>query len=242
MIRGALGAAMAILASSIVPPPLVAQDASDSAAYQALTQTPVAAFSPSLGTAITGQRGRGVSLHGRYGLMSFRSNDYIHNLGVSFDFPLARGRFGLTVGRYGPTCPGDDCPGHFMASVHGSQLLTGVALGRKDDAATLTIGLDVSAGYARPRSTNLGSGAALVTFALVPKGPGVRLLPFVGPGVGVGLTHQNHDTDAGMLPMLAIGVGLLGFEDRLRVSAGASRVFLRGGNWVAGVNVGWAPR
>jgi hypothetical protein len=40
--------------------------------------------------------------------------------------------------------------------------------------------------------------------------------------------------------MLTMGVGLLGFTDRLGITAGASRVFLRGGNWVAGINLGWA--
>jgi hypothetical protein len=240
MIRGALGPPMALLVILWTTPPLAAQDASDSAAYRALTQTPVAAFSPTLGAAIMGHRGQGVALYARYGLMSFRSNDYIHNFGAGLDLPLAQGRLGLTVGHYGPTCPRDDCPGHLTVSVDGSQPLTGVALGREDNAATLAVGLDVSAGYARPSSTSLVSGAALVTFALVPNRPGVRLLPFVAPGVGVGLTHEDDDTDAGMLPMLTMGVGLLGFTDRLGISAGASRVFLRGGNWVVGLNVGWA--
>lgn len=240
MIRWALRPAAALLVMGLTTPPLSAQDASDSAAYRALTQTPVAGFSPRLGPAISGHRGQGAALYARYGLMSFRSNDYIHNFGAGLDLPVARGRLGATVGRYGPTCPRDDCPGHLMVSLDGSQLLTGIALGRRDDAATLAIGLDVSAGYARPNSTSLVSGAALVTFALVPNGAGVRLLPFVAPGVGVGLIHENHDTDAGMLPMLTMGVGLLGFTDRLGITAGASRVFLRGGNWVAGINLGWA--
>jgi hypothetical protein len=238
MLRGLAGPLLAI-SLSLLPPSAAAQDASDSAAYRALTQTPPGAFALSLGPAITGRRGTGPTISGRYGLMSFRSNDYIHNFGLGVDGPVARGRLGLTIGRYGPTCPRDDCPGHLMAAVAASQPLAAVTVGRTDNSAALNIGLDASAGYARPRSTGLLSGAALVTFALVPRPSGVRLLPYIAPGVGVGLTHVSSNTDAGMLPMLDLGVGLLAFGDRLGVSAGARRVFLSGGNWVAGLSAGW---
>jgi hypothetical protein len=241
MTRGLLAPALGVFIL-VIPVLGRAQDASDSAAYRALTQTPVGAFTLPLGAAITGQRGAGPAFYGRYGLMSFRTNDYIHNFGGAVDAPLARGRLGLTVGHYGPTCPRDDCPGHLMISVDASQSLATVSLGRRDHSASLNVGLDASAGYARPNRTTLVSGDAQVTFAMVPQGPGVRLLPYLAPGVGVGLTHENRNTDAGMLPMLSLGVGLLGFDDRLGITAGASRVFLHGGNWVAGVNVGWAVR
>jgi hypothetical protein len=239
MLGRPVGTALA-LSFLLRPGRVVGQDASDSAAYRALTQTPVGAFAPRLGPAVSGERGRGAALSARYGLMSFRSNDYIHNFGLGFDAPLARGRLGVAAGHYGPACPRDDCPGHFMVSVDAGQSLAAIALGRRDNAANLTVGLDASVGYARPDATTLVSGGALVTFAMVPQGRGARLLPYIAPGVGVGLTHQDGDTDAGMLPMLALGVGFLGADDRLGVSAGATRVFLRGGNWVAGVSVGWA--
>jgi hypothetical protein len=234
-VAGLMICATALLASQ----QLAAQDASDSAAYRALTQTPVGAFSPWSSTAIAGRRGAGLALHARYGVQSFRSNDYVHNVGAGVDLPLANGRLGVTFGRYNPTCPRDDCPGHYMVSLSLDQNLAAVALGRSEHAASLDIGLQGAVGYARPEGTLL-SGSAVVPFALVPRREGLRFFPFVAPGGGVGLTHQADDTDAGMLPLLAMGVSALGAGDRLGVTAGVTRAFLRGGNWVAGVNVGWA--
>jgi hypothetical protein len=238
-IRALLGAAVGGLLLRGVP--VAAQDASDSVAYRALTQTPLGAFSPRLDAAITARRGGGPALYTRYGLQSFRSNDYVHNFAGSLDVSFASGRVGVTVGRYGPTCARNDCPGHLMASLDVSQSLTTVSLGRRENAASLNVGLEGAVGFAHPGAT-LFSGAALLPFALVPDRHTVRLLPFVAPGVGVGLIHSDGDTDAGMLPLLSMGVGLLAFDDRLGLTAGASRVLLRAGNWVAGVNLGWVLR
>jgi hypothetical protein len=220
---------------------LAAQDASDSAAYRALTQTPLGAFTPALGAVVTMPRGAGPSVTARYGLQSFRESDYIHNFGGTAEVGVATGRLAVTLGRYNPQCPKNDCPGHLTLSAGYRQGLAIVALGRAANAAGLDIGLDVAAGYARPRPT-LVSGSARMTFAFVPQGHGFRLFPYLTPGVGVGLTDQRGDTDAGMLPLLDIGVGLLAAGDHLAATAGASRVFMRDGNWVAGINLGWTFR
>src|SRR5690349_13551340 len=88
MLRGLAGPLLAV-SLWLLPRSAAAQDASDSAAYRALTQTPPAAFALSLGPAITGRRGSGPAVSGRYGLMSFRTNDYIHNFGLGVDGPVA---------------------------------------------------------------------------------------------------------------------------------------------------------
>jgi hypothetical protein len=214
---------------------LEAQDESDSTAYRALTETPLEAFSPVVGPALIGGRGTGLSIHGRYGLMSFRSEDFIHNVGISADLPVAAGRLGGTAGYYGPSCALDDCPGHFMASIDFEQILLSVALGRPDQSGSLNLGLDVGLGLGLPDDTSLLSGAASLPITLVPHMTSARIFPFIAPGLGVGLV----DGEAGMLPTFATGVGLLAFEDQVGVIAGVNRAFLRGGNWLAGVSVTW---
>jgi hypothetical protein len=221
------------------PRALLAQDASDSTAYRALTQTPLKALAPALGVGLSGRRGSGVSLSGRYGLMSLRSHDFVHSFGIGVDLPVAAGRLGITAGYYGPSCSNDDCPGHFMASAEFSQALVSVALGRADQSGSLNLGLTAGLGVGTPKDATLLSGEASIPIALIPRMGSTRIFPFVAPGVGVGLIDSEPETDAGLLPTFAAGVGLLTAEDRVGLLAGISRVFLKGGNWLAGVSLTW---
>lgn len=221
------------------PRALIAQDASDSTAYRTLTQTPLKALAPALGVGFSGRRGSGVSLSGRYGLMSLRSHDFVHSFGIGADLPVAAGRLGITAGYYGPSCSSDDCPGHFMASAEFSQALVSVALGRTDQSGSLNLGLTAGVGVGTPKDATLLSGEASIPFALIPRMGSTRVFPFVAPGVGVGLIDSETETDAGLLPTFAAGVGLLTSEDRIGLLAGISRVFLKGGNWLAGVSLTW---
>lgn len=222
------------------PSTLAAQDESDSVAYRALTQTPLDAFSPALGAALTAHRGSGIAFQARYGLMSLRSHDFVHNLGVGADFPLAAGRFGITVGHYGPSCSRNDCPGHFIASIEFEQGLLSVDLGQPDHRGSLNLGLSAGMGFGSPSDATLYSAAVSLPVTLVPRMRSTRIFPFVAPGVGFGLIDGDAESDAGMLPTLALGVGLLTFGDRLGVVAGIDRVFLTGGNWLAGVSLRWS--
>jgi hypothetical protein len=226
-----------VLAGTSLATPLQAQDVSDSTAYRALTQTPLEAFGPVIGPALVGGRMPGLTIHGRYGLMSFRTSDFIHNVGVSGDLPLMSGRLGITAGYYGPSCHLNDCPGHFMASMDFEQSLLSVALGRPEQSGSLNLGLVVGAGLGFPDGPSLLSGAASLPITLVPHMTSARIFPFISPGLGVGLSGG----EAGMLPTFATGVGFLGFEDRLGVIAGVNRAFLRDGNWLAGVSITWNP-
>jgi hypothetical protein len=233
-----------VVALSVVlcvgPPTLAAQDESDSVAYRALTQTPLDAFSPALGVALTAHRGAGLAFHARYGLMSFRSHDFVHNFGIGADLPLAAGRLGVTLGHYGPDCSGDNCPGHFIASLEFEQGLLSAALGRPDHGGSLNLGINAGLGFGSPSDATLFAAAASLPVTLVPRMGSTRIFPFVAPGVGFGLVDGDAGFDAGMLPTLALGVGLLTFRDRLGVVAGIDRVFLSGGNWLAGVSLRWS--
>lgn len=215
-----------------------AQDQDDSTAYRALTQTPLQAFSPLPGAALASDRNLGASVQVRYGLMSFRSRDFIHNFGLGASVPVAAGQLSITAGVYNPTCPRDDCPDHFMASLEFEQNLVGVAFGRPEQSGHFNLGLTTGVGLGIPEGTALFSASASLRLSVVPRFSGTRIYPFLSPGVGFGLAEgSGPGVDGGMLPILGGGVGLLTRDDRVGVTAGISRVFLSGGNWLAGVNV-----
>ncbi len=212
-----------------------AQDASDSAAYRALTQTPVAAVPLALPASMTGVAGGRLAVAARYGLVSFATSDYVHNVAIGGDIRLGGGRLGVAAGVYHPTCDEPRCASHFMAEMNFSERLVGLAMGRDSSRATLNIGVAVSAGIGTPDGGTLFATGQRLPIALVPSTRGVRLIPYVEPGVGTGLVRTNAGTDAGLRAMFGAGVAALGLADGLSVSAGVHRVFLRDGNWLAGL-------
>jgi hypothetical protein len=233
--------AISLLLAAALDGPLPAQDQSDSTAYQALTGTPLVAFAPVVGIAVTAEGAKGLAFHGRYSIISFRSEDVIHSVGIGAEVPLAAGRLAVTAGYYAPSCSADDCPGHPMASLEFQQNLASVAMGRSAHSASLNLGVQVGAGIAAPGDSSLISGLASIPVALVPHGPSTRIFPFVAPGIGLGIVTQDSGTEAGMLPTLAGGIGLLALDDRLGLLAGVNRAFMRGGNWLAGISLSWHP-
>jgi hypothetical protein len=227
--------ALAVVMCCLVPVTGRAQDASDSAAYRALTQTPVAAVPLALSASMTGMASGHMGVAARYGLVSFASSDYVHSVAIGGDIRVGSGRLGAAAGVYHPTCDAPRCASHFMAEVSFNQRLVGLAMGRDTSSATLNIGVAVSAGIGTPDDGTLFATGQRLPIALVPSTRGFRLVPYVEPGFGTGLVRANGDTDAGLRGMFGAGVAALGLADGLSVSAGVHRVFLRDGNWVAGL-------
>lgn len=218
-----------------------AQDASDSAAYRALTQTPAGALTPLFDVGITGERPRSVSVHARYGIMSFDSHEYTHDFGVSVVVPVGGTALSATGGYYFPNCTDGACQSHIMASIGSDQNLVAIQLGKGGDArATVDVGLTSQIGFANPSDTTLVSGALSLPVSLVPAPRGLRLVPYVSPGVGVGLVHPDHGTEAGLQFLFNAGVGFLarGFTANVALS----RAFLPDGNWLVGVGLSFGDR
>jgi len=217
-----------------------AQDASDSAAYRALTQTPAGALGPLLDASVTGERARAPSVHVRYGIMSFDSHEYTHDFGLSVVFPVGSASLSVTGGYYWPNCTDNACNSHVMGSVGVSQNLVAIPTGRGDQRATFDVGLTAQLGYAKPSDTTLVAGSVMVPVSLVPAPRGLRLAPYVAPGVGVGLVKPDSGTEAGLQFMFAAGVGMLAHGFTANVAL--SRVFLPGGNWLVGVGISVGDR
>jgi hypothetical protein len=235
-------AAAAQLCAAIVCFRLAAQDASDSATYIALTRTPLGALTSQFDVSITGRQTPGVTIFGRYGIQSLDTHEYINNFGVGFDLPVGGARFGATVGYWGPACyKHETCPGHFMGSVAFAQNIVLVGLGQDPNGAAFNVGVDVHAGFAFPKDSTLVSGIASVPISLIHRGSGYQLIPYLAPGLGVGAVRSDDGTEAGLLFAFNGGLALakLGV---FSVDASVSRMFLRDGNWVAGIGLAIATR
>ncbi|HEY7878631.1 MAG TPA: hypothetical protein VIC55_10420 [Gemmatimonadaceae bacterium] len=219
-----------------------AQDSSDSAAYHALTQTPIAALAPLFDISVTGgeQQARSVAVHARYGIMSFDSHEYTHDFGLSVVVPVGSASLSATGGYYFPNCTDHACRSHVMGSVGLSQNLAVIGLGRRSDGASMDIGLTSQIGFAHPSDTTLISGAVSLPVSLVPSPRGLRLVPYISPGVGVGVIRPDSGTEAGLQFLFAAGVGLLAHGFTATVAL--SRVFLPGGNWLVGVGLSFGDR
>ena len=226
---------LVVLAAACLTRAAAAQDPSDSATYMALTRTPLAALPAALDVGITGQRARGVSFRARYGIMSYDTHEYIHDFGLGLDFPVGRSTVGLTAGYHWNRCNGT-CSSHFMASAGLSRNLLEASLGAGEHAAGLGVGLQTQLGFARPGDTTLVAGKIALPVALVPSSGTLRFVPYVSPGLGLGLARQNGSTEAGLLFVFDAGLGVMtagGFS----ASLGVSRAFLKGGNWLVGLDL-----
>ena len=212
-----------------------AQDASDSAAYRALTQTPAGALGPLFDVSVTGERAQKVSVHVRYGLMSFDSHEYTHDFGLSVVVPVGGVSLSATGGYYWPNCTDNACDSHVMGALGLAENLVAIPTGRGDQRATFDIGLTAQVGFANPHDTTLVSGSVSLPVSLVPAPRGLRLVPYVAPGVGVGLVKPDSGTEAGLQFQFAAGVGLLARD--FTANLALSRVFLKGGNWLVGVGL-----
>lgn len=227
-------AGLAVCAVSICPA-VRGQDASDSAAYRALTQTPAGALAPLFDVSVTGERARSTSVHARYGIMSFDSHEYTHDFGLSVVVPVGSASVSATGGYYWPNCTDNACDSHIMGAIGVAQNLVAMPTGRGDQRATFDVGLTAQLGFAKPSDTTLVSGSLSVPLSLVPAPRGLRLMPYVAPGVGVGLVSPDSGTEAGLQFMFSAGVGMLAHGFTANVAL--SRVFLKGGNWLVGAGI-----
>jgi hypothetical protein len=238
--RVTLTAAIMLGLSSAAP--ARAQDASDSAAYRALTQTPLAALANPLGVSILGPEIGRWDLHARYGIMSIGDGDeYVHSFGIGGDVKLGDGRIGLTVGAWLPDCDEADCPGHFMAELSFGERLLQAALGRPSGTASLNVGIDAGAAIGTPDDATLFASSASLPISLVTASSGLRLVPYLAPGLGTGLVRPDgQETEAGLRAMFSAGVGVVGLGGGISANAGVQRVFMRDGNWLASVGISYA--
>ena len=189
-----------------------------------------------LGPAVTGQPATW-AWHLQYGLGSLDDHEYTHTAGAGVEFPAGGGRIGLTVGAHLPACSGGKCPGHFMASAGFGQRLVGVALGRDSSSATFNLATQLELGLGLPTGATLLAAGATLPMAMVPAGSGLRLSPYLAPGLGTGLVAENGETEAGLRAQVGAGVSVLGVLNGFTLTAGVERVLLRGGNWLIGVSL-----
>ena len=79
--------------------------------------------------------------------------------------------------------------------------------------------------------------AATIPVALVPSGEGLRLLPYLAPGLGSGLVSENGETEAGLRGQIGAGVSAVGLIKGFTLTTGIERVLLQDGNWLVGLSL-----
>jgi hypothetical protein len=225
----------AIAAAVIMPAAASGQDAGDWATYRALTHTPLGAFTSPFNVGITGLRASSIAWRARYGMMTYDRSGTVQTFGLTVAIPIWDASLGLTAGYFRPSCRRGNCGNHLMASASVSERLVGIPIGRGDASGAFNIGFQGTLGVAKNGST-YASAHAEFPLSLVPTKRALRFVPYVAPGVGLGL-ERAKTTESGLLFTIGAGLGLITNAD-IQMSVGIRRVFMTSrDNWLVGVDV-----
>jgi hypothetical protein len=212
-----------------------AQSEGDAAAYAAMVSTPVAALSPVVLPYMTGTAQGGLGFAAKYGRMSLGDLGSVNTLVADFTGAAGKGSWGLEVGYLGTTCEG--CTGNVMAGLHLEEPLA--ASGSKT-GTLFTLGMQGTIGFAKPTDATAWAAGVTLPVALSVAAGRAQIVPFVSPGVGVGLvsvggSHTGYRFDVGG------GVGVTNVAPGLGLTVGAQKVLIDGGRTVFGLGVSWTP-
>ena len=212
-----------------------AQSIGDVAAYGAMVSTPVAALSPIVLPYMTGTEQRGLGFAAKYGRLSLGDFGSANTLVADFTGPMGKGSWGLEAGYLETTCEG--CEGNVMAGLHLEAPL--VAAGSKT-GTLFTLGMQGTIGFAKPTDGTAWAAGVTMPVALSMTAGRIQIVPFVSPGIGVGLvsadgSHSGYRFDVGG------GVGVTNVAPGLGITVGAQKVLIDGGRTVFGLGVSWTP-
>ena len=268
MVRLASGLVVLAVATRVAS----AQSPNEQSAYVALSYTTVGGLPPlppstdSLGV----RGGSGFVLHGRLGHMSRQGGLSLNAYGVGVEFPVGRVNVGGTLAYMSASCgelwAGDtDCAGDVMVggtvrTTLATKVLTGSApspkrtrgargarAARPANENTLLVGFDGSLGFSPRQGEQALAIAGGVPTAIVLARGGVRILPFITPGLGYGrLGNVTYFEDeppkahGAIAFMLGGGVGLEFGTSGVGASVGFQRVFKSsGGATQLGLGMTW---
>ena len=228
----------AFLALGIValvgPRGIHAQSVDDAAAYVAMVVSPVAAVSPIVLPYMTGTKQAGLGFAAKYGRMSLGDIGSTNTFLADFTGPAGSGSWGLEAGYLGTTCQG--CSGNFMAGLH----LEGPLAKAGSTTGTLfTLVMQGTVGFAKPNNGSVWAAGVTMPTALSVTAGRVEIVPFVSPGVGVGMVAADSRSQTGYRFNVGAGVGVANVAPGLGITASAERVLIDGGRTVFGLGVSW---
>lgn len=210
-----------------------AQSINDLAAYGAMVSTPVAAVSPIVSPYMMGSEQQGLGFAARYGRMSFDGGSTYALLG-DFTGPVGKGSWGLDAGYVGTTC--DGCTGNFMAGAH----VEGPLATAGSKAGTLfTLGMQGTVGFAKPSEGTAWAGTVTLPVALSVTAGRVYIVPFVSPGIGLGMVSEFGHSETGHRFEVGGGVGVANVAPGFEITASAEKVLINGGETVFGLGLSW---
>lgn len=217
--------------------PAAAQSGGDVAAYFALHSTPLGALPPVAPMAAGAARGTML----RYGRLPIGDGATLQTVALRFDRSTGAGRLGWTVGTQ--LC--DGCSNLVMTGVDYIRPLVG-SRATSPRSARLQAALAPSLGLAIPLES-LGStwivsaGVGVPVSVSVPVGATARLVPFLTPGLGVGILAGGGGGEVGARPFVGGGAELTGIGGGVGVSAGFQKLFVRNAEVQVGAALTWRP-
>lgn len=218
--------------------PAAAQDGDGSVAYFALNSTPLGALPPVAPTA--GGDARGTML--RYGRLPNGGGDgALQSVALRFDGSKGAGRLGWTIGTQ--LC--DGCSGLLISGVDYVRPLVG-SRETSSGGARLQAALAPSLGVAMPLESFgsawiVSAGVGVPVSVAVPVGASARLVPFLAPGLGMGIVAGGYGGDVGVRPFVGGGVELTGIGGGIGVGVGFQKLFVEGGEVQVGAALTWRP-
>jgi hypothetical protein len=230
---------LAVLAVPVVGS---AQGVDDYEAYLALISTPAGALPPVMTSTIVTTLQRTTQFSVRYGYqngladpVTGRSSDVgANNFAATVVLPMGLGStVSLSAGAWYPT--EKDYSSHLMLSGAGDYRIGSAALSDAPASPLLALALSGELGFAKPRDATMWSANVGVPVSLVTQGTGMRIAPFVVPGLGFGTVNSSGETRSGMRFTAGGGVGLYNPASTLSVNLGFQHVFIRGSSTLVGV-------
>jgi len=240
----ALQAVRLSIPALLLVPTMVRGQSSDviknTAAYVALSFTPVGALPPLLtrsmaggpaGTGGTAAEGFQPQLVVRYGRGTFGFDDagdnvHVNAFGLTGLLPAGQAAtLSATAAIIDPDC--SDCQSQWMFSVGSDVAWGGAPVGREVGSPRLTIGLNGELGFTTEDEMRGLSLTAGVPVALVASSGAVKVVPFLTPAIGYGRSRVAADEpeEGAIRFLLGGGVSLLNVASALRIHGSFQKIF-----------------
>lgn len=213
----------------VIATPTSAQSVGEVAAYVALVETPVGGLPqvPLIGDAAQ----RKGSFDVLASQIDIGTPQYA--FAVSGRLPAGRASFGFTAGTH--TC--DGCSGNYLLGV---DWLIPLNTGEWRTGVRSAVGL--------AKATESSDGSLFATAVSLPiswvkrDSDGLRVVPFVEPGLGWGMAEFSGSSDSGTRPMASGGIALSSASSPLTLVLSARKVFIQGGETSFGLALSFTGR
>jgi hypothetical protein len=221
-----------------------AQSLDELGAYAALAGTPIGALPPVMTSTMLATLQRSMQFSVRYGYLRGYPDAATgggfdvgaNNFAATVTLPMGLGStVSLTAGAWYPT--GQNYSSHLMLSAGGDYRLGSGPISDAPTSPALSVSLSGELGYGRPKDESLWSASVGAPIAIVTRGEGMRIAPFLVPAIGFGTrnTAVDDQSRSGVRWMVGGGVGFYNPASTLSINLGFHQAFISGSSTLVGV-------